>query len=173
MSPRKKLLAVFSVLGIVCVSLYYIPSFFCLALFLVPLWILCYYKGVPRPASLGPNPRTRFAVPPGLWRGFLSWLTTGVSTTTQERNKSSRNGAEEGHFVAGAGGAGIYRKEQLESESFLFNPQDYLMGSYIAKPHRSAFDVVKPRSVNSPREQLHDGLTRSVYTPRRRLSFAG
>lgn len=181
MSPREKRLAILSALCVVCFSLYYIPTFFCLTLFLVFVCILCYYyNGAPLPASLGPNPRTGFAVPAGLRRWFPGWVTTGVSAATQGRNRSSRNRAElrqtEGHFRGGVGEARIYRKDTFESDSFLFSPRDLLMGSYIGKPESPPADSVRPRAGRNPREQLREKLTRpnhAVYTPSRRLSFAG
>ncbi|XP_075878597.1 nuclear envelope pore membrane protein POM 121 isoform X2 [Nelusetta ayraudi] len=180
MSPREKRLAILSALCVVCFSLYYIPTFFCLTLFLVFVCILCYYyNGAPLPASLGPNPRTGFAVPAGLRRWFPGWVSTGVSAATQGRNKSSRNRAElrqtDGHFRGGVGEARIYRKETLQNDSFLFSPRDLLMGSYIGKPESPPADSVRPRAGRNPREQLREKLTRpnhAVYTPNRRLSFA-
>lgn len=181
MSPREKPLAILSALCVVSFSLYYIPTLFFLTLFLVFVCILCYYyNAAPLPASLGPNPRTVFAVPAGLRRWFPGWVTTGVSAVTRGRNRSSTNRAElrrtEGHFRGGVGEAGIYRKETLESDSFLFSPRDFLMGSYIGKPESPPADSVRPRAGRNPREQLREKLTRpnhAVYTPSRRLSFAG
>lgn len=181
MSPREKRLAILSALCVVCFFLYYIPTFFCLTLFLVLLCILCYYyNGASVPASLGPNPRTGFNFPAGLRRWISAWVTTGVAADTLGRNRSSRNRAElrqkEGHFGGGVGEARIYRKETLESDSFLFSPRDFLMGSYIGKPESPPADLVRPRAGRNPREQLREKLTRpnhAVYTPSRRLSFAG
>lgn len=181
MSPREKRLAIISALCVVCFSLYYILGFLCLVFCLVFVSILCYYyNGAPLPASLGPNPRIGFHVPAGLRRWFPGWVKTGVSAATQGRNKSSRNRIElrptEGHFRERLTEARIYRKDTLESDSFLFSPRDFLMGSYIGKPESPPADSVRPRAGRNPREQLREKLTRpnhAVYTPSRRLSFAG
>ncbi|KAK5887315.1 hypothetical protein CesoFtcFv8_015924 [Champsocephalus esox] len=50
------------------------------------------------------------------------------------------------------------------------------MGSYIGKPESPTPDSGRPRAGRNPREQLRERLARpnhAVYTPNRRLSFAG
>ncbi|KAI9531929.1 hypothetical protein NQZ68_036735 [Dissostichus eleginoides] len=50
------------------------------------------------------------------------------------------------------------------------------MGSYIGKPESPTADSGRPRAGRNPREQLRERLARpnhAVYTPNRRLSFAG
>lgn len=103
-----------------------------------------------------------------------------MSAATQGRTKSSKNKTElrdsEGHFRERFGETGIYRRETLESDSFIFSPRDFLMGSYIGKPESPTADSGRPRAVRNPREQLREKLSRpnhAVYTPNRRLSFAG
>lgn len=181
MSPREKHLALLSALGVVSLALYYIPTFLYATLILAVCGIACYYhSGEPLPARLGLNPRAGFNVPAVLRRWLLSWGLTGVSATTRARTKSSNNRAElresDGHFKHGHSETGIYRREALASDSFLFSPRDFLMGSYIGKPESPNTDDGRPRAARNPREQLREKLSRpnhAVYTPNRRLSFAG
>lgn len=181
MSPREKRLAILSAFGVVYLALYYIPTFLCLTLILAVFCIACYYhSGEPLPARLGPNPRAGLHVPGALRRWLWGWGSTGVSVAAQGRTKSSRSKPElresEGHFRDRFSETGIYRRETLESDSFLFSPRDFLMGSYIGKPESPTADSVRPRVGRNPREQLREKLSRpnhAVYTPNRRLSFAG
>ncbi|XP_031163777.1 nuclear envelope pore membrane protein POM 121 isoform X2 [Sander lucioperca] len=181
MSPREKHLAVLSALGIVSLALYYIPTFLCATLILVVCCIVCYYhSGEPLPARLGLNPRAGVKVPAVLRRWLWGWGVTGVSVAAQGRRKSGRNKNEvpeaEGHFRGRLVETGIYRRETLASDSFLFSPRDFLMGSYIGKPESPTADSGRPRAGRNPREQLREKLSRpnhAVYTPNRRLSFAG
>lgn len=181
MSPREKHLAIISALGVVGFALYYIPTFLYATLILAVCCIACYYhSGEPLPARLGLNPRTGFNVPVVLRRWLRGWGVTGVSAATQGRTKSSRNKTElrdsEGHSRERFGETGIYRRETLESDSFIFSPRDFLMGSYIGKPESPTADSGRPRAGRNPREQLREKLSRpnhAVYTPNRRLSFAG
>ncbi|XP_032389414.1 nuclear envelope pore membrane protein POM 121 isoform X2 [Etheostoma spectabile] len=181
MSPREKHLAVLSALGVVSLALYYIPTFLCATLILVVCCIVCYYhSGEPLPARLGLNPRAGVKVPAVLRRWLWGWGVTGVSVAARGRRKSGRNKNElpeaEGHFRARVVESGIYRRETLASDSFLFSPRDFLMGSYIGKPESPTADSGRPRAGRNPREQLREKLSRpnhAVYTPNRRLSFAG
>ncbi|XP_078121424.1 nuclear envelope pore membrane protein POM 121 isoform X2 [Sander vitreus] len=181
MSPREKHLAVLSALGVVSLALYYIPTFLCATLILVVCCIVCYYhSGEPLPARLGLNPRAGVKVPAVLRRWLWGWGVTGVSVAAQGRRKSGRNKNEvpeaEGHFRGRLVETGIYRRETLASDSFLFSPRDFLMGSYIGKPESPTADSGRPRAGRNPREQLREKLSRpnhAVYTPNRRLSFAG
>ncbi|XP_076607057.1 nuclear envelope pore membrane protein POM 121 isoform X2 [Chaetodon auriga] len=181
MSPREKHLALLSVLGVVSFALYYIPTFLYATLLLAVCCIVCYYhSGEPLPARLGLNPRAGLNVPTVLRRWLWGWGVTGVSVAARGRTKTNRNKTElresEGHFRERFGESGIYRRESLESESFLFSPRDFLMGSYIGKPESPTAASVRPRGGRNPREQLREKLSRpnhAVYTPNRRLSFAG
>ncbi|XP_028450602.1 nuclear envelope pore membrane protein POM 121 isoform X1 [Perca flavescens] len=181
MSPREKHLAVLSALGVVSLALYYIPTFLCATLILVVCCIVCYYhSGEPLPARLGLNPRAGLKVPAVLRRWLWGWGVTGVSVAARGRRKSGRNKNElpeaEGHFRGRLIETGIYRRESLASDSFLFSPRDFLMGSYIGKPESPTADCGRPRAGRNPREQLREKLSRpnhAVYTPNRRLSFAG
>lgn len=181
MSPREKHLAILSALGAVTFAFYYIPTFLYATIILAVCCFACYYhSGEPLFARLGLNPRAGLAAPAVLRRWLGGWGVTGVSVATQERSRSSRNKTEfresEGHFKERIGEAGIYRKETLESDSFLFSPRDFLMGSYIGKPESPTAAAGRPRAGRNPREQLREKLSRpnhAVYTPNRRLSFAG
>lgn len=181
MSPREKHLALLSALGIVSLALYYIPSFLYATLILAVCCVVCYYhSGEPLPARLGLNPRAGLNIPTALRRWLFGWGETGVSVAARGRTKSNSNRAElrelEGHFRQRLNETGIYRREALASDSFLFSPRDLLMGSYIGKPESPTADSGRPRAGRNPREQLREKLSRpnhAVYTPNRRLSFAG
>ncbi|XP_071316483.1 nuclear envelope pore membrane protein POM 121 [Trachinotus anak] len=181
MSPREKHLALLSVLGVVSLALYYFPTFLYATLILGVCCIVCYYhSGEPLPARLGLNPRAGLNVPALLRRWLLGWGETGVSVAARGKTKSTSNRTElresEGHFRQTLGETGIYRRQALASDSFLFSPRDFLMGSYIGKPESPTADAGRPKAGRNPREQLRERLSRpnhAVYTPNRRLSFAG
>ncbi|XP_070773444.1 nuclear envelope pore membrane protein POM 121 [Enoplosus armatus] len=181
MSPREKHIALLSALGVVSFALYYIPTFLYVTLILAVCCIVCYYhSGEPLPARLGLNPRAGLSVPAVFRRWLWGWGVTGVSVAARGKTKSSRNKTElretEGHFRERLVETGIYRRETLASDSFLFSPRDFLMGSYIGKPESPTADAGRPRVGRNPREQLREKLSRpnhAVYTPNRRLSFAG
>lgn len=181
MSPREKHLAFLSALGIVSLALYYSPTFLYATLILAVCGIVCYYRsGEPLPARLGLNPRAGLNVSSVLRRWLLSWGLTSVSAVTRGRTKSTNNRTElresEGNFRQRLSETGIYRREAFGSDSFLFSPRDFLMGSYIGKPESPNTDYGRPRVARNPREQLREKLSRpnhAVYTPNRRLSFAG
>ncbi|XP_036975012.1 nuclear envelope pore membrane protein POM 121 [Acanthopagrus latus] len=182
MSPREKHLALLSALGIVSFAFYYVPTFLYATLIIAVCCIVCYYHSEePLPARLGLNPRAGLNVPPVLRRWLVGWGITGVSVAARGKSKSSRNKTpglreSEGHLRERFGEPGIYRRETLETDSFLFSPRDFLMGSYIGKPESPTADPGRPRAGRNPREQLREKLSRpnhAVYTPNRRLSFAG
>ncbi|KAM7397517.1 hypothetical protein PAMA_005697 [Pampus argenteus] len=181
MSPREKHLALLSALGLVSLVLYYNPTFLCATLILAVCCVVCYYhSGEPFPARLGLHPRAALNVPAALRRWLWDWWVTDVSVTTRGRAKSSSNKAglreSEKHFRQRPAETEIYRREVLATESFLFSPRDFLMGSYIGKPESPTADFGRPRAGRNPREQLREKLSRpnhAVYTPNRRLSFAG
>ncbi|KAM4727087.1 nuclear envelope pore membrane protein POM 121 [Anableps anableps] len=182
MSPREKHLALLSVLGLIALVFYYIPTFIYVTLILsVCCFAFYYHSGLHLPARLGPNPRGGLSVPAVLRRWLPGLQTTGVSVAARGRRKSSRSyRAEhretEGHLRQRPSETGIYRKEALTSDSFLFSPRDFLMGSYIGKPESPTADSGRPRAGRNPREQLRERLARpnhAVYTPNRRLSFTG
>ncbi|XP_040006036.1 nuclear envelope pore membrane protein POM 121 isoform X2 [Xiphias gladius] len=181
MSPREKHLALLSALGVVSFALYYIPTFLYATLILAICCSVCYYhSGEPLPARLGLNPRAGLNVPTALRRWLFGWGVTGVSVAARGRTKNSSNRTElresEGHFRQRLGETGVFRREVLASDSFLFSPRDFLMGSYIVKPESPVADPGRPRAGRNPREQLREKLSRpnhAVYTPNRRLSFAG
>ncbi|XP_074528247.1 nuclear envelope pore membrane protein POM 121 [Halichoeres trimaculatus] len=181
MSPREKHLALLSAIGILSFALYYSPTFLLATLILVVCCILCYYhSGEPLPARLGLNPRAGLNVPAVLRRWLWGWGLTGVSVPARGNTRKNRNKTEpqdtEGHFRDRFSETGIYRRENLASDSFLFSPRDFLMGSYIVKPESPTAEPGRPRAGRNPREQLREKLSRpnhAVHTPNRRLSFAG
>ncbi|KAM7373919.1 hypothetical protein PAMP_006607 [Pampus punctatissimus] len=181
MSPREKHLVLLSALGVVSLVLYYNPTFLYATLILAACCVVCYYhSGEPFPARLGLHPRAGLNVPAALRRWLWDWWVTDVSVTTRGRAKSSSNKAGlrelEKHFRQRPAETEIYRREALVTESFLFSPRDFLMGSYIGKPESPTADFGRPRAGRNPREQLREKLSRpnhAVYTPNRRLSFAG
>lgn len=181
MSPRERKLVLLSALGVGSLVLfYYIPTFLYATLILAVCCSVCYYhSGTPLPARVGLNPRTRLNVPAAL-RRLWGWWVTDVSVAARGRTKRSSNKPDlresEGHFRQRLADTAIYRREALASESFLFSPRDFLMGSYIGKPESQTADFGRPRVGRNPREQLREKLSRpnhAVYTPNRRLSFAG
>uniref|UniRef100_A0A3B5LHP3 Uncharacterized protein n=1 Tax=Xiphophorus couchianus TaxID=32473 RepID=A0A3B5LHP3_9TELE len=183
MSPREKHLALFSVLCLVLLVFYYIPIIIYGTLILSVCCFAFYYRsGEHLPARLGPNPRGGLHIP-AVFRGWLPGLeTTGVSLAARGKPKRSISSYKaehretEGHFRQRPSETGIYRREALSSDSFLFSPRDFLMGSYIGKPESPTADSGRPRVGRNPREQLRERLARpnhAVYTPNRRLSFTG
>ncbi|KAL6098465.1 pom121c [Pungitius sinensis] len=183
MSPREKrlTLAIILALGAVSLALCFIPTFLFVCFLLALCCIVCcYLSGQLLPARLGLDPRAGVNLPSGLRRWMWGWWGTGVSVASRGRTKSARNKTElrdaEGNFRERLVETGIYRRESLASDSFLFSPRDFLMGSYIGKPEGPHADSVRPRAGRNPREQLREKLSRpnhAVYTPNRRLSFAG
>lgn len=176
MSPREKHLAILSALGLVTLAFYYIPVFLYLTLFVIVCCILWYYhNGQLLPARLGLYPRVELNVPFGIRRWLGGWGVTGVSVAQRKRSKSSKNKTEVREPESNFRVTGVYRRES-ETESFIFSPRDFLMGSYIGKPESPPVASGRPRVTRNPREQLREKLSRpnhAVYTPNRRLSFAG
>lgn len=178
MYPRQKRLATLSALGLVSLALYSMSVLLPVTLGLVVCCIVGYrYIRKRLPARSGLNPRAGLKVPFELPRWL--WGVSGVSVAQQRRLKSSGNKSEfrvserisRGQF----GGTGIYRKE-AETNSLLFSPRDFLMGSYIGKPESPTSACGRRTAGRNPREQLREKLSRpnhAVYTPNRRLSFAG
>ncbi|XP_031725008.1 nuclear envelope pore membrane protein POM 121 [Anarrhichthys ocellatus] len=181
MSPREKHLVILLALGIVTLAFYFIPTFIFVTLIIAVCCIVFYYlSGEPLPARLGLNPRPGVNLPSVLRRWLWGWGVTGVSVAARGRTKSGRNKTElrdvEGDFRERIVETGIYRRESLASDSFLFSPRDFLMGSYIGKPESPIAGSVRPRAGRNPREQLREKLSRpnhAVYSPNKRLSFAG
>ncbi|XP_053298107.1 nuclear envelope pore membrane protein POM 121 [Pleuronectes platessa] len=181
MSPREKRLVLLSFLGVIGLALYYFPTFLYASLIIAVCCIVWYYhSGGPLPARLGLNPRAGLNAPGVLRRWLLGWGVTGVSVASRGRKRSSADKAEHrepvGHFRQRPAESGIYRGEALASDSFLFSPRDFLMGSYIGKPESPMAELGRPRAGRNPRELLREKLSRpnhAVYTPNRRLSFAG
>ncbi|MED6293717.1 hypothetical protein CHARACLAT_013475 [Characodon lateralis] len=182
MSPKEKHLALLSVLGLIALVFYYIPTFIYATLILSVCCFAFYYRsGVHLPARLGPSPRGGLNVPAVLRRWLPGWETTGVSVAARGRPTSSssyiaEHRETEGEFRQRPSETVIYRREALTRDSFLFSPRDFLMGSYIGKPESPTAESGRPRPGRNPREQLRERLARpnyAVYTPNRRLSFTG
>ncbi|XP_061559211.1 nuclear envelope pore membrane protein POM 121 [Phycodurus eques] len=182
MSPREKNVALLFALGIVSLAFYFIPSF----LYIVGTLVLCggvclLRRGTPLPARLGLNPRAGFIAPAGYLRRFWDWWVSDVSvlsrrTTKLDVGRREPRGSSLGAFRQRPTDAAIYREGHIASDTFLFSPGDFLMGSYIGKPESPTGDFGRPRVVRNPREQLREKLSRpnhAVCTPNRRLSFAG
>ncbi|XP_017275304.1 nuclear envelope pore membrane protein POM 121 isoform X2 [Kryptolebias marmoratus] len=177
MSPREKHLALLSVSGFITFAFYYVPAFLYATLIIVICCFACYYlSGEPLPARLGLNPRAELDVPGVLRRWLPGWGATGVSVAARGKTKRPEHRDTEGHSRQRPGDTGVYRREALANDSFLFSPRDFLMGSYIGKAESPAADSGRPRAGRNPREQLREKLSRpnhAVYTPNRRLSFTG
>ncbi|RVE64279.1 hypothetical protein OJAV_G00144190 [Oryzias javanicus] len=178
MSPRDKRIVLLSALGLFTLAFYFIPSLIYATLIILFCCFACYYKSGESllPARLGPNPRGGFNLHAGLRRWLADWGTTGLSVNSPIGTRISSNAEAESHLRQRLGDTGIYRREALPSDSFFYSPRDFLMGSYIGKPESPPSGSVRPRAGRNPREQLREKLSRpnhAVYTPNRRLSFAG
>uniref|UniRef100_A0A1A8CB63 POM121 membrane glycoprotein (Rat) n=1 Tax=Nothobranchius kadleci TaxID=1051664 RepID=A0A1A8CB63_NOTKA len=180
MSPREKQLALLSVLGLITFAFYYIPTFlYATLIFAACCFAFYYHSGESFPARLGPNPRVGLNVSGVLRRWSSGWTATGVSVAARSRTKN-RNRSEHHHRetegLPKLSKTGLCRGEALASDSILFSPRDFLMGSYIGKAESPAAVSGRPKVGRNPREQLREQLSRpnhAVYTPNRRLSFSG
>ncbi|XP_076017379.1 nuclear envelope pore membrane protein POM 121 [Genypterus blacodes] len=180
MLPRERHLVLLSALGVFSLAVYCIPNFIYATLIVAICYILCYFRvGQQLVARLGLNPRVGLNVSAVLRR--MLWLRRepGVSVSqagrTRTLNKSEARNSE-GLYRQKLCNIGVYRREHLERDSFLFSPRDFLMGSYIGKPESPIADSWRPKAGKNPQEQLREKLSRpnhAVYTPNRRLSFTG
>ncbi|XP_078786938.1 nuclear envelope pore membrane protein POM 121 isoform X2 [Oryzias latipes] len=178
MSPREKRIVLLSALGLFLLAFYFIPSFLYATLIFLFCCFACYYKSGETllNARLGPNPRAGLNLHAGLRRWLADWGATGLSVNSPGGTRISSNTEVESQYRQRLGDTGIYRREALASDSFFYSPRDFLMGSYIGKPESPSSGSVRPRAGRNPREQLREKLSRpnhAVYTPNRRLSFAG
>ncbi|XP_024121794.1 nuclear envelope pore membrane protein POM 121 [Oryzias melastigma] len=178
MSPREKRIVLLSALGLFTLAFYFIPSLIYATLIIIFCCFACYYNSGESllTARLGPNPRGGLNLHAGLRRWLADWGTTGLSVNSPVGTRISSNAEAESQFRQRLGDTGIYRREALASESFFYSPRDFLMGSYIGKHESPPSGSVRPRAGRNPREQLREKLSRpnhAVYTPNRRLSFAG
>ncbi|XP_077596621.1 nuclear envelope pore membrane protein POM 121 isoform X2 [Stigmatopora nigra] len=182
MSPRDRKVVLLSALGIVSLALYLLPSF----LYIVVTLALCggaclLCRGSPLPARLGLNPRPGLRAQTGYLRRFWDWWVSDVPVVSRWTNKHDVGRRElhrssPGAFSQRPADAAVYRGGHVASDTSLFSPGDFLMGSYIAKAESPPGDFGRPRLVRNPRDQLREKLSRpnhAVYTPNRRLSFAG
>lgn len=178
MSPREKRIVLLSALGLFLLAFYFIPSFLYATLIFLFCCFACYYNSGETllNARLGPNPRAGLNLHAGLRRWLADWGATGLSVNSPGGTRISSNTEVESQYRQRLGDTGIYRREALASDSFFYSPRDFLMGSYIGKPESPSSGSVRPRAGRNPREQLREKLSRpnhAVYTPNRRLSFAG
>ncbi|XP_054611997.1 nuclear envelope pore membrane protein POM 121 [Dunckerocampus dactyliophorus] len=183
MSPRERNLAILCALALVSLILYFAPSFQYVVITLAlcgVVWLL--FCGTRLPARLGLNPWTGLIAPVGYLLRFWDWWVSDVSVVSRRRTKlggerrEQRSESQRPFRQTRPGFNAVYRGQHLASESFLFSPRDFLMGSYIGKPESPTGDFGRPRVVGNPREQLRENLSRpnhAVCTPNRRLSFAG
>lgn len=180
MLPRKRHLALLSAVGVLSLALYYTPTFIYATVILAVCCIVCYFGvGEPLAARLGLNPRTGLNVAAVIRRRLCQRRENGVTVApagrTRSLNKTEARDSD-GQYRQRLCNIGIYRREVLERDSFLFSPRDFLMGSYIGKPESPTADSWRPKAGKNPREQLREKLSRpnhAVYTPNRRLSFTG
>ncbi|XP_061755011.1 nuclear envelope pore membrane protein POM 121 [Nerophis ophidion] len=179
MSPRDRNLAFLSAFALVCLLLYFTASFQYVAATLALCgvsWLLC--VGTPLPARIGLSPRAGLVALAGYLLRIWDWWVCDVSVVPPRRTKlgGEGRGVQRPFRQTRAGVNAVYRGEHLASESFLFSPRDFLMGSYIGKPESPTGDFGRPRVIRNHQEQLRETLSRpnhAVYTPNRRLSFAG
>ncbi|XP_077448183.1 nuclear envelope pore membrane protein POM 121 [Stigmatopora argus] len=182
MSPRDRKVVLLFALGIVSLALYLLPSF----LYIVVTLALCggaclLCRGPPLPASLGLNPRAGLRAQAGYLRRFWDWWVSDVPVVSRRTNKHDVIRRElhrqsPGAFNQRPADAAVYRGGHVARDTILFSPRDFLMGSYIAKAESPPGDFGRPRVVRNPRDHLREKLSRpnhAVYTPNRRLSFAG
>ncbi|KAM9788736.1 nuclear envelope pore membrane protein POM 121 [Neosynchiropus ocellatus] len=177
MTPRLKYFALLFTLSLFLFALIYIPTFIYITLIVIVTYSVAHAASVP--ASLGRNLQAGLSI----GAAFRHWLrgqrVTDVSASARSRARSRGVHPElqsEGHLRPRLADPGANYREALPSESLLFSPRDFLMGSYIGKAESPTADVGRPRVVRNPREQLRERLARpnhAVVTPNRRLSFAG
>ncbi|KAG7471118.1 hypothetical protein MATL_G00121000 [Megalops atlanticus] len=187
MTPReKRRIALISVvvisLAVLCLALYFIPTFLYVLFILGGSCIACFYHNNDPPSHSreGHHPRSNLIIPP-LFRRWLPVKTAnGVPSAGRPNIRGNR-----GRFIKGdprdsiglsadrrLDSPGVYRKEAEElSGSLLFSPRDILMGSYLGKPDSSS---AVGRLGGGETRELRERLSRpnhAVHTPNRRLSF--
>ncbi|XP_036392599.1 nuclear envelope pore membrane protein POM 121 isoform X1 [Megalops cyprinoides] len=187
MTPReKRRIALISVvvisLAVLCLALYFIPTFLYVLFILGGSCIACFYHNNDSPSHSreGHHPRSNLIIPP-LFRRWLPVKTAnGVPSAGRPNIRGNR-----GRFIKGdpresiglsaerrLESPGVYRKEAEElSGSLLFSPRDILMGSYLGKPDSSS---AVGRLGGGETRELRERLSRpnhAVHTPNRRLSF--
>ncbi|XP_030009705.1 nuclear envelope pore membrane protein POM 121 isoform X2 [Sphaeramia orbicularis] len=181
MSPKEKHLALLFLVGFATLTIYCFPTFLYAALILAGFYIVSYYRRRgPISVQLGLGPRAGLNVQTVLQRWIWGLGVNSVSEAQQRRTRVTGNKTKiqetEGPFKPRFTEPAVYRREALASDSFLFSPRDFLMGSYIGKPESPNCGTVRPNTGRNYREELREKLSRpnhAVYTPNRRLSFTG
>ncbi|KAJ8368755.1 hypothetical protein SKAU_G00087830 [Synaphobranchus kaupii] len=182
MTPReKRRIALISVvvisLAVLCLALYFIPTFLYILLIIGVSYIVFFYhtNDPPSHSREGHHPRPNLIIPPL----FRRWLPAKTANGVPSGVRVSR-----GRFVKGdlrdtvglssekrADSTGLFRKETELSASSLFSPRDILMGSYLGKPDSPS---AVGRFGGAETRELRERLSRpnhAVQTPNRRLSF--
>ncbi|XP_029924487.1 nuclear envelope pore membrane protein POM 121 [Myripristis murdjan] len=173
MSPREKHLVLLSV-GAVSLAFYFIPTFLYATLIVVVCFVVCYYHyGEPLLVKLGLNPRPGLTVPAVLRRWLWGRRRSGGPAGGRGHRAEREPEGLPAHRLCHSG---VFRREASASESFLFSPRDFLMGSYIGKPEEQLAGSGRLRDGRSLGVNLRERLSRpnhAVLTPNRRLSFTG
>ena len=182
MTPReKRRIALISVvlisLAILCLALYFIPTFLYIVLILAISCVVFFYHTSDSPfhSREGHHPRPSLILP----ALFRRWLPAKAANGVPSGARVNRGRFVKGEFrdTVGLGGekrvqnTGLFRKETELSASLLFSPRDILMGSYLGKPDSPS---AVGRLGGAGTKELRERLSRpnhAVHTPNRRLSF--
>ncbi|KAI1893699.1 hypothetical protein AGOR_G00126380 [Albula goreensis] len=186
MTPREKWrIALISVvvisLAVLCLALYFIPTFLYILFILGVSCVACFYHTNDQPSHSreGHNPRPNLIFPP-LFRRWLPGKTAnGVPSAGRAHSRGNRGRFIKGDPKESVGlsserrleSPGLFRKDTEFSGSLLFSPRDILMGSYLGKPDSpSAVGKLGGAETRELRERLSRP-NHAVHTPNRRLSF--
>lgn len=186
MTPReKRWIALISVvvisLAILCLALYFVPTFLYLVLILGISCVVFFYHTNDSPfhSREGHHPRPSLIIPPLFRRWLPAKTANGVPSGVRVSARANRGRFVKGELrdTVGLGSekrvlsAGPFRKEAELSASLLFSPRDILMGSYLGKPDSpSAVGRLRGAETRELRERLSRP-NHAVHTPNRRLSF--
>ncbi|XP_066551273.1 nuclear envelope pore membrane protein POM 121 isoform X1 [Amia ocellicauda] len=188
MSPgEKRRVALISVavlaVSILCLALYFIPTFLYVLLILGVCCAACFYHngGPSQHTRLGPHPRPGLIIPPVLRRWLPGKTANGVPSAGRVSSRGNRARFIKGNPRDSAphsrdrrwDSQGASRGESEEGGSLLFSPRDILMGSYLGKADSPA-TAASPARRGGGTLDLRERLTRpnsAVHSPNRRLSF--
>ncbi|KAJ8256721.1 hypothetical protein COCON_G00188730 [Conger conger] len=185
MTPReKRWIALISVvvisLAILCLALYFIPTFLYIVLLLAISCVVFFYHTSDSPfhSREGHHHRPSLILPPLFRRWLPAKTANGVPSGVRVSARVNRGRFVKGELrdTVGLAGekrtsTGLFRKESELSASLLFSPRDILMGSYLGKPDSPS---AVGRLGGAETKELRERLSRpnhAVYTPNRRLSF--
>ncbi|XP_035241971.1 nuclear envelope pore membrane protein POM 121 [Anguilla anguilla] len=186
MTPReKRWIALISVvvisLAVLCLALYFIPTFLYILLILgISCAVFFYHTNEPPFRSReGQHPRPYLIIPPLFRRWLPAKTANGVPSGVRVSSRINRGRFVKGDIrdTVGLSGekrvqnTGLFRKEAELSASLLFSPRDILMGSYLGKPDSPS---AVGRLGGAETRELRERLSRpnhAVQTPNRRLSF--